>query len=144
RAVVQIEIPADFLDDSVQAARANQFESRLEISRDANLAFHEFGGRADFERLDLPDLRRMEIECAGSVRPVDAGLVKREFVNVEKHRFSPQIRVKPHYRAGRLHVKKACAGTRNHDTKRIMVDLCQRELGFYNQQAPTPIVAIRD
>ena len=87
--VIQIEIAADFLDDRIQAARADQLDACVKVAIDADLPFDELGSRADLERFNLAELTGMEIERSGSVTLPDAELAYGEFVDVEKHGFSP-------------------------------------------------------
>src|SRR5271163_1882232 len=46
-AVEEIEIAADFLDDGIQAAGADQLNTGVQIAVDADLAFDELGGGAN-------------------------------------------------------------------------------------------------
>src|SRR6202050_1366200 len=84
-AVEEVEIAADFLDDSIQAAGADQLDAGVEVSVVAGLDFAEPEGGANFQRLDLVEFTGMEIEGARGVALPDADLAQREFVDIEKH-----------------------------------------------------------
>src|SRR5271163_1469234 len=90
-AVEEVEIAADFLDHGIQAARADQLDAGVEIAVDADLAFDQLGGGANFQRLDLVEFTGMEIERAGGIALPDAYLAQREFVYIQKHWLSPWL-----------------------------------------------------
>src|SRR6202034_1762635 len=79
-AVEEIEIAADFLDDGIQAAGADQLDAGVQVAVDADLAFDQLGGGANLQRLDLVEFTGMEIERTRSVALPDADLTQREFV----------------------------------------------------------------
>jgi hypothetical protein len=83
--VEKIEIPRYIFRNFIQAPRANQFNPRLQCAFDADLAVQQFRNRAHYQRLDEFEFRRVEIDCIGSVALVDANLVYREFVDIQKH-----------------------------------------------------------
>src|ERR1700722_6951002 len=91
RAVEEIEIAADFLDDGIQAAGTDQLDASVQIAVDADLTFDQLGGGADFQRFNLVEFTRMENERARGVALPDAELAEREFVYIQKHRFSPWL-----------------------------------------------------
>src|SRR5277367_2542265 len=90
-AVEEIEIAADFFDHGIQAARADQLDAGVQIAVDADLAFDQLGGGANFQRLDLVEFTGMEIERAGGIALPDAYLAQREFVYIQKHWLSPWL-----------------------------------------------------
>ena len=90
-AVEEIEIAADLFDHGIEAAGANQLDAGVQIAVDADLPFDQFGGGADFQRLDLVEFTGMEIERAGGIALPDAYLAQREFVDIQKHWLSPWL-----------------------------------------------------
>src|SRR5271156_3946464 len=90
-AVEEIEIAADFFDHGIQAARADQLDAGVQVAVDADLAFDQLGGGANFQRLDLVEFTGMEIERAGGIALPDAYLAQREFVYIQKHWLSPWL-----------------------------------------------------
>src|ERR1700740_495930 len=90
-AVEEIEIAADFFDDRIKATRADQLDAGVQIAVDADLAFDQLRGGADFQRLDLVKFAGMEIERAGGIALPDAYLAQREFVDIQKHWLSPWL-----------------------------------------------------
>src|SRR5271156_5890304 len=87
--VVQIQV--DFFVHGIQAARADQLDAGVQIAVDADLAFDQPGGGANFQRLDLVEFTGMEIERAGGIALPDAYLAQREFVYIQKHWLSPWL-----------------------------------------------------
>src|SRR5580658_2419275 len=85
RAVEEVEVPADFLCNSIQAARANQLELGMQIPGNPNLPVEQFRCSPHFEGFYLPEIRRMKIDGSRSVSLPYPGLVQREFVNIKKH-----------------------------------------------------------
>src|SRR5580704_12169506 len=91
RAVEEVEIAADFFNHGIQAAGADQFDAGVQIAVDADLAFDQLGGGADFQRLDLVEFTGMEIERAGGIALPDAYLAQRKLVDIQKHWLSPWL-----------------------------------------------------
>src|SRR5271156_2677390 len=85
RTVEEIEIPADFLGNSIQAPRTNQLELSMQIPGNPNLPVEQFRRSPNFQRLHLPEIRRMKINRSRSISLPYPGLVQREFVNIKKH-----------------------------------------------------------
>src|ERR1700675_3917780 len=90
-AVEEVEVAADFLDDGIQAAGTDQLDASVQIAVDADLTLDQLGGGANFQRFNLVEFTRMEIERARGVALPDAELAEREFVYIQKHRFSPWL-----------------------------------------------------
>src|SRR5262249_6095968 len=88
-AVQQVEIAADLFDHCVEAASAYQLDARVQVPVNPNLTVDQLRRRPHLQRLNLPELARMEIERPRRVALPDARLAYREFVNVKKHR-SPE------------------------------------------------------
>src|SRR5580658_10417985 len=85
RAVEEIKVPADFLSNSIQAARANQLELSMQIPGNANLPVKQLSRSPHFQGLHLPEIRGMKIDSSRSISLPYPGLVQREFVNIKKH-----------------------------------------------------------
>src|SRR5215470_6036172 len=74
RRVKQVKRTAHFLGDRFQAARADQFHLGFEVALDADLAFQQLRRGVHFQRLNLLDFCRMEVNAARRIRLVDAEL----------------------------------------------------------------------
>src|SRR4029077_12776814 len=108
RTVVEVEIAADFLDDAIEAAGANQFDPCVNVAVDPDLGIDELGRGANFERLDLAEIAGVKVEGARGIALPDADFPECEFVDVEKHAISPLfLRLSFNYRTGARVVKKA-------------------------------------
>src|SRR5271156_254916 len=85
RAVEEIEVPADFLSNGIEAARTNQLKLSMQIPSNADLPVKQFRRSPHFEGFYLSEIRRMKIDGSRSISLPYPGLVQREFVNIKKH-----------------------------------------------------------
>ena len=116
RAVEEIKILADFLSNGIQAARANQLQLGMQIPSNPNLPVQQLRRRPHLKRLDLPEVRRMQINSPGSIRLPYAGLMQREFVNIKKHDVIRKTQPKFNYKASNKPVKKRAPDSIARDT----------------------------
>lgn len=105
--VIEIEVAADLFHHGIQAAGANQLNAGVQVAEHTNLPVNKFCRCTDFQRFDLAELARVEVECTWGVALPDANLPDAEFVYVQKHCFSPNCRAKIHYKTRVRFVKKA-------------------------------------
>ena len=82
RLVKEVKLAGNILVDGFQAPRAYHLEAGVQVAGNANLPFHEFGGRAHLERLRLPEVARAVINRPRGITFPDANLADCQFFYV--------------------------------------------------------------
>ncbi len=72
RLVKEVKFTGNILMHGFEAARAHHLQARMQFPCDADLPFHEFGGRAHLERLRLPEVAGAEVNRSRGIALPDA------------------------------------------------------------------------
>ncbi len=70
--VKKVKFAGNILMDRFQAARAHHLQARMQLPCDADLPFHEFGGRADLQRLRLAEVAGAVVNRSRGIALPDA------------------------------------------------------------------------